>query len=660
MLPRRLSTLRMQRRRSGRIVQLCSFLWGCWVITSLASEAAPPAYPLGATHLAHEPILVVNNAPRICEPLAAENRHEFLDLPLEESAPGMRVPDSSALGFRHEHVPPGFDFPDWTSLFIDRFDETTINAMSGSLDGTGRTGALLELYKFQGDRFPGTREWLLFPDKSLLDRWIKEAGGPTNGAAMGDNPKDIALFATLRGQAVVFGKDRIGNVFKFAGHFYIYRDDRHCRPLGGDYVCSLRESWTVTPLTTNQEDKPVCRGELTPPTDLQRFTSQPALRHFLTLATRIGGGCTYWQCAQSNADDVARVLSARPWVTIPPDDNSKYGDTQHWLSSSWAMQNVWNYATYGKVPTARRAAIVELTHYYEMRFGLSRPTASTTAEEVVDELWIKNFLFDEHSFEEIANSQAFGLLNGSLSAAELNTLTDIPLDEAGETPIFYALPHADLIKELLNHGHNPNRPNHIGKTPLMYAAQLNYFESASALLKKGAEINAKTKGTLMFDGRTALMYAAENSDLHMVQLLMTAGADLRATDSKGNSVAAYLPSNGNMSLQDKLQLFRDWKSQGVERFEPGFKCDKATQLTEIALCSSPELATADREMSASYAHARSTKPTPDLVTSQTAFLKRRSSRCGAIESFAVELIRCLQTETYARTAELNQLLSAAK
>ena len=183
---------------------------------------------------------------------------------------------------------------------------------------------------------------------------------------------------------------------------------------------------------------------------------------------------------------------------------------------------------------------------------------------------------------------------------------------------------------------------------------------AGALLKNDAEINAKTNGTLMFDDRSALMYAVENSDLRMIQLLMTAGADLRATDSKGNSVAVYLPSNAKISLQDKLQLFRDWNSRGVERFEPGFECDKVTQLIEIALCSSPELAAADREMSTSYAQARSTKPTPDLVTSQTAFLKRRASRCGAIESFAVEFIRCLQTETYARTAELNQLLSAAK
>jgi uncharacterized protein YecT (DUF1311 family) len=629
-------------------------------VTNLAAESARPTYPLGATRLAHEPTLVVNEAPHVCQPLQAEIRREFLDFPLYESGPGAQVPNSSGSGYLREHVPPGFDFLDWNRLLVNRFGETTIDEIVGDFDGTGRTGALLALYTFNGDRFPGTNEWLLFSDKTVLDRWIEQAGGlPIASSVARDDPKDIALFATLRNQAHIFGDDQIGNVFKVAGHFYIYREDRHCRPFAGDYVCSIRESWTVSPLSADGEAKPICRGELTPPTNLEKFTSPPGLRRFLTMATLIGAGCNYWQCAQPNVDDAARVLSTRPWATVPPNEDSKYGDPEQWLSSTWAMRNVWNYATYRKVSAARTAAITELTRYFETQFGLRPAIASATSKKVIDDLWSKNFLFDEHSFESIPDSQAEKLLGGSLSGAELGGLTDTALDEAGETPLFYALPHADLTEKLLGGGHDPNHVNQMGKTPLMYSAQLNYFESARALLKKGAKVNATTKGSLMFDGRTALMYAAENSDLRMSQLLITAGADLRVTDSGGNTVGAYLASNENVSLQDKLQLFRAWRSQTVERIEPGFDCDKVSQSIEIALCSSPDLATADREMSSAYATARAAKSTPELVASQKTFLKRRATRCGAIESFAVELLRCLQTETSARSAELQRLLSDA-
>src|ERR1700722_7281815 len=96
-------------------------------VASLAGKSTRPTYPLGATRLAHEPTLVVNEAPHVCQPLQAEIRREFLDSPLYESGPGMQVLNSSGSGYQHEHVPPGFDFLDWNRLLVNRFGETTID-----------------------------------------------------------------------------------------------------------------------------------------------------------------------------------------------------------------------------------------------------------------------------------------------------------------------------------------------------------------------------------------------------------------------------------------------------------------------------------------------------------------------------------------------------
>jgi hypothetical protein len=127
--------------------------------------------------------------------------------------------------------------------------------------------------------------------------------------------------------------------------------------------------------------------------------TSPALHRFLELARSIGAGCNYWQCAEPAAKDTALVVISRPWVEIPPNEDSKYGDPDQWLADTWAMQNVWNYATYLKVQGAKAAAITELARYYRNNFGLVPATASATAEKAIGAIWAKSFLFDEHSFE---------------------------------------------------------------------------------------------------------------------------------------------------------------------------------------------------------------------------------------------------------------------
>lgn len=106
---------------------------------------------------------------------------------------------------------------------------------------------------------------------------------------------------------------------------------------------------------------------------------------------------------------------------------------------------------------------------------------------------------------------------------------------------------------------NVNARNNINKTPLMVAAQFNYFESAKILINAGADVNAITKSDdyndLLHDNRTALMYAAENADLDFIKLLLDNGANKNMTDTRGYRAVDYLMGfsygNYNQNLSDE-------------------------------------------------------------------------------------------------------------
>lgn len=113
----------------------------------------------------------------------------------------------------------------------------------------------------------------------------------------------------------------------------------------------------------------------------------------------------------------------------------------------------------------------------------------------------------------------------------------------------------DVLEMLIGLGAPVDEPtNGFGKTPLMYAAQMNQMESARHLLKAGVDINARTgplsdaafRNTctrLERDNRSALMYAAENASEALITALLDAGADPGAQDTQGNGVAWYLDRN---------------------------------------------------------------------------------------------------------------------
>lgn len=99
--------------------------------------------------------------------------------------------------------------------------------------------------------------------------------------------------------------------------------------------------------------------------------------------------------------------------------------------------------------------------------------------------------------------------------------------------IHYQLPEAakygrsDRVRELLQHGADPNQAGKSGETPLHFAAAGNATEVVSLLLEAGAEPNARTEF-----GTTPLHRAAASGASAIVGQLLDAGADPNASNSK--------------------------------------------------------------------------------------------------------------------------------
>jgi uncharacterized protein len=70
---------------------------------------------------------------------------------------------------------------------------------------------------------------------------------------------------------------------------------------------------------------------------------------------------------------------------------------------------------------------------------------------------------------------------------------------------------------------------HGGLTPLLYAARQGFHEAADALLKAGADVNARSKG----DGTSPLLMAVINGHFDLAKTLIDRGADVNATSDQG-------------------------------------------------------------------------------------------------------------------------------
>ncbi len=122
-------------------------------------------------------------------------------------------------------------------------------------------------------------------------------------------------------------------------------------------------------------------------------------------------------------------------------------------------------------------------------------------------------------------------------------------DQAGNTPLIRAALHGDTgkVEALLRRGADVNAKNEEGTTALMAATWGTTGRGnvgiAKALIARGANVNAAN-----VYGRTALMDVAGNGNVEFVSLLLSAGADVNIQTRNGGTALHEAAINGHIEI----------------------------------------------------------------------------------------------------------------
>lgn len=89
----------------------------------------------------------------------------------------------------------------------------------------------------------------------------------------------------------------------------------------------------------------------------------------------------------------------------------------------------------------------------------------------------------------------------------------------------------EKVEHVVATGQDVNATDHLGMTPLMYAARHQDGKMLDYLISKGADVNVQNNV-----GATAIFVAARNGNLATVAKLISAGADLAHRNANGQTV----------------------------------------------------------------------------------------------------------------------------
>jgi ankyrin repeat protein len=128
--------------------------------------------------------------------------------------------------------------------------------------------------------------------------------------------------------------------------------------------------------------------------------------------------------------------------------------------------------------------------------------------------------------------------------AFLGTIRDQPLDEDQQHT------YLRVIHTLLDGGADPNLPDLMGNTALLYLTSSQYSQLSwvNALLDNQAELDPQDQ----LRGYSALMHAVENDAIEIVDALIQAGAKVNLQNKRGDTALMLAVKNNNSYLVEIL------------------------------------------------------------------------------------------------------------
>lgn len=119
-------------------------------------------------------------------------------------------------------------------------------------------------------------------------------------------------------------------------------------------------------------------------------------------------------------------------------------------------------------------------------------------------------------------------LHYRLTARIFDPKTDAPRRDTTALMLAADGGHLDIVNALIKAGADINAKDQYGWTALIWAGGASNPEIIEALLRAGADVNARS-----FGGETALMRAAERGSEENLRVLLKNGADVNAKDDNG-------------------------------------------------------------------------------------------------------------------------------
>jgi len=145
---------------------------------------------------------------------------------------------------------------------------------------------------------------------------------------------------------------------------------------------------------------------------------------------------------------------------------------------------------------------------------------------------------------------AIVLVAAALDASPQQRSVSNTVDADGTTALHHAVQRADTdtVRALIRDGANVNAKNRYGIAPLQIAAIAGNAAIVEQLLQSGADPNTATP-----EGETALMAAARTGDPSSVRMLVTRGADVNAREGwKGQTALMWAAAENNVAAMKVL------------------------------------------------------------------------------------------------------------
>lgn len=125
----------------------------------------------------------------------------------------------------------------------------------------------------------------------------------------------------------------------------------------------------------------------------------------------------------------------------------------------------------------------------------------------------------------------------------------------GSTPLMYAIRRSNwpVVFTLLDNGADPNIPDDMGMSPILWAAELNNADAVNAMLKKVENINTIDS----LSGMTPLMWATynEHDNPQIIQAFLEKGAQVNAKDKNGLTALSWAIKKGNTATVKLLKKY---------------------------------------------------------------------------------------------------------